>query len=274
MAPRVNKEDLTSKSRFIFQGSVTQAAAPGKDKNEEPSVVVKVDSVLRAPDVLADTVGNQVTVFLAPGEKVAPGERVVFYTNPASWGESVSVRSVGHTSPAPEAAHRMVAAPARSLQDQRLEEQVQAADLVLTGTVSAVRLPGGTTGPARLAARGNAEPRPPRRISEHDPLWREAVIDVHDVHKGDAKKQVVIRFPSSNDVRWHKAPKFHPGQQGVWLLHKKDMAPAPAPAVEGLRRVAGKAETQAYTALHPADFQPIDQVESIKTLIQATKSNK
>jgi hypothetical protein len=271
MTPRVTKEDLTRKARFIFQGSITQAATAGKGQDEESSVVVKVDSVLRAPDALADVVGSSVRVFLAPNEKVAKGDSVVFYTNPASWGESVSVRSLGHTTPEVVATRAHMAAPAKSLHDQQLEAQVKAADLVLTGTVSAVRLPPEETAPARLTA-ARTEPLPAERISEHDPVWREAVIDVHDVQKGSTQKQVVIRFPSSNDVRWHKAPKFRPGQQGVWLLQKKDIAQAPAAAA--LRRAAGVAETSAYTALHPADFQPIDQVESIKTLIKATKSNK
>lgn len=269
MSPRATKADLPSKARFIFQGSVIQAAS-SKGKDDESSATVKVESVLRAPDALTHVVGNNVTVFLAPGEKVAKGDSAVFYTNPAIWGEDISVRSLGHAKPEAATAAARGVAPIRSLHDQRLEEQIQAADLVLTGTVSAVRVPGEET-PARLTARTAASVRP-HRISEHNPVWREAVIDVHDVHKGNAQKEVVIRFPSSNDVRWRKAPKFEPGQQGVWLLQKKDLAQAPAGA--GVRRVAVVTQPSAYTALHPADFQPIDQLESIKTLIRATKSNK
>jgi len=169
----------------------------------------------------------------------------------------------------------MAAAPAKSLPAQHLEEQVRAADLVLSGTVSAVRLPSEESPALALRAAHAPQSQPSKRISEHDPLWNEAVIDVHDVHKGNADKQVVIRFPSSNDIRWHKAPKFHPGQQGVWLLQKKDVASSQQPtATAALRRAAGTVKMPAYTALHPADFQPIDQVESIKTLIQASKPNK
>lgn len=274
MPPRIKKEDLTSKARFIFQGSVAQLAT---SKIEGPSAVVRVDSVVRAPDTLADAAGSNVTVFLAPNEKVAKGDSAVFYTNPAQWGENVCVRSLGHTVPGPQAAasRLMAAAPAKSLQAQRLEEQVRAADLVLSGTVSAVRLPSEESPALALRAARAPRSQPSKRISEHDPLWSEAVIDVHDVHKGNAQKQVVIRFPSSNDVRWHKAPKFQPGQQGVWLLQKKDVAPGRQPAVTAaLRSAAGAVKVPAYTALHPADFQPIDQAESIKTLIQASKPNK
>ena len=273
MAPRTRKDDLTNKARFIFQGVVTKVLGASKDKAEEQSVVVKVDSVVRAPSMLTGSAGNSVTVLLAPGEKIAGGEHAVFYTNPASWGDTVSVRSLGHTAAAPEAAgHRMMAA-AKPLHDQHLEDQVQAADLVLTGTVSAVRLPPEQTPSAHVMAAKSGLTQPPQRISEHDPLWREAVIDVHDVHKGNARKQVVIRFPGSTDVRWHKAPKFRPGQQGVWLLHKKDVAPSPGMRA-AMVKAAGPAVTEAYTALNPADFQPIDQVESIKTLIKASKPNK
>ena len=44
---------------------------------------------------------------------------------------------------------------------------------------------------------------------------QEAVIAVEKVHKGvHGKKEVVIRFPSSQDVMWRRSSKFHPGQAG------------------------------------------------------------
>ncbi len=285
MAPPTTKKSVSDRARFVFEGVVKQALrAAGKKKAGEDSFVVHVDSVVRAPDALADCAGSEVTVYPAPGEKLQAGDRLLFYTDPATWGATVGVRSLGHAAPAAAPGGRRMAAAraAKPLADQRLEEQVSAADLVLSGTVSAVRLPEEAAPAAtgmRAAMRGAGEAAKPQRISEHDPLWREAVIDVQDVHKGEASKQVVIRFPSSTDVRWHKAPKFRPGQQGVWLLQKKDIA-RPAGAVSAKRaaggplRAAEAAPAPEYTALHPDDFQPLDRVEGIKTLIQASQREK
>ena len=100
--------------------------------------------------------------------------------------------------------------------------QNRRADLIVTGRVSAVRLPsGGGRGPGD---RGRQRPDF-RAHQRHAPVWHEAVIDVDEVHKGThTTKQIVVRFPSSTDVRWYNAPKFHTGQEGVFLLHKEQLA--------------------------------------------------
>lgn len=133
------------------------------------------------------------------------------------------------------------------------------ADLIVTGRVSAVRLPAGES-----EARATEMGRTAERISEHAPLWHEAVIEIDQIHKGSyAGKQVVIRFPSSTDVRWHKAPKFHTGQEGVFLLHKEQL-----PAGEALARLGGVGSGE-FTALHPADIQPLDELPRIQLAAQA-----
>src|SRR5262249_47357229 len=118
---------------------------------------------------------------------------------------------------------------------------------------------------------------------EHDPKWREAVVDVGVVHKGDqTTKQVVIRFPSSMDVQWYRAPKFHTGDRGVWMLQHAQGAAAPAEAAGGARagkrgKAAGKRALVAtalpgatvYTALHPMDFQPANKLASVAPVIRA-----
>jgi hypothetical protein len=94
------------------------------------------------------------------------------------------------------------------------------------------------------------------------------VVEVADVEKGNQKKQVVIRFPSSNDVRWYRAPKFEPGQQGVFILHKTDAAAKPQkPRLRATLTPAEAETSEAYTCLAPEDFQPIQKSSEIKTLV-------
>jgi hypothetical protein len=151
------------------------------------------------------------------------------------------------------------------LVDPALQERVADADVVVTGKVSAVRLPAETAPGPTMAS---AAPAAPKRISEHDPLWREAVIHVDSVVKGEHPDDtVVVRFPSSTDVRWHKAPKFHPGQEGVWMLRKQEVHTHPAAGLAAVPRAAGAvAAVPAYTALNPLDFQPAQLLPGIQTL--------
>jgi hypothetical protein len=262
VAEKSRSEELAEKAKFVFQGTVqklkatTSAEVPSSDR----TVVVRVDRVVHAPDSLADYAGQEITVQLAPGEKVKAGQTFVFYTNGWVFGDSIAVQSVGHE----EAKPTMMAAlsshpndPVRSLETREAITQASNADLIVTGRVAAVRLPGQE---ALARATAMASGRTSERISEHAPLWQEALIDVDEVHKGShRRKQVVVRFPSSTDVRWYKAPKFQPGQEGVFMLHKEQL-----PGGRAMAAAIGVGPEE-YTALDPADVQPLDELPRIRS---------
>jgi hypothetical protein len=109
-----------------------------------------------------------------------------------------------------------------------LRDQVTRADLVLTGRVASVRTVEEAASARRL---GTVVPSP---ISEHVPVWHEAVVDVQSVEKGAAREQVLVRFPTSTDVRWYEAPKLEPGQEAVFLLRRRRLARARAPCAPDL----------------------------------------
>src|ERR1700736_4021974 len=134
-------------ARFVFSGTVKSVAAGG-----EKTAEVTVQNVLRAPQTLADSAGNTVIVQLQPSEQLATGDQVTFYANPVRWGELVTVQSTGHipaAAPATAAGGRRrgAAAPGppvavKSHAELQLEEQVAKADVVVSGKVTAVQLPG------------------------------------------------------------------------------------------------------------------------------------
>jgi len=259
-------------ARFIFVGTVKQlgkATMPGVpvDKN---TAIVHVDEVQAAPKPLAKCVGQDITVQLASPVKAKKGQRLLFFAKGWLFGESVAVKSLAQRAapPAPPPMQGVAAAamlpvsdPVEELRTRDLRSRVGSADVVVTGTVSSVRLPTGAASPAatltRDAGPGQPTARPP--ASEHDPQWQEAVVDVEAVHKGQLQAQkVVVRFPNSMDVMWHRAPKFRPGQKGVFVLHKQEKE-APRAAAELALSAGPAAPAEAYTALNPIDFQPSDQ---------------
>jgi hypothetical protein len=256
-------EGLRRQAKFVFQGTVqkikatTLAEVPASDR----TAVVRIDRVIQAPDALSDYAGQEVTVQVAEGEKIKAGQTLVFYTNGWIFGESVAVQAVDFEEATPPAVAALASHPedpVRSLRTREALTQAASADLIVSGRVSAVRLP---EEEAQARATAMASGRTTERISEHSPVWHEAVIEVDEVHKGvHTPKQVVVRFPSSTDVRWHKAPKFQAGQEGVFLLHKEQQLPSPkALAAAGLG--VGPSE---YTALNAADVQPIEELPRIK----------
>lgn len=256
------EEDLVRRSRFIFKGTVrrlkaaTMSSVPVTDR----TVVVRVNEVIHAPESLSAHAGKDITVELSAGQKAKVGDELVFYTNGWLFGDSIAVRSEGHhaVEKTPPAFRAPGGDAVKNLKDRDVREHFEGADLVVSGRVTSVRLPEESAGPIERL-----------RPREHDPLWQESVVEVHGVHKGTHdQKTLVIRFPGSRDIAWHMAPKFSPGQEGYFILHKTGIKEP------GARRVGAAAEAEAevrefYAALHPEDFHPIDQADEIRALISA-----
>jgi len=106
-------------------------------------------------------------------------------------------------------------------------------------------------------------PSPPRpkRITEHDADWQEAIIQVEDGIKGaQVGERVVVRFPGSRDVAWVGTPRFAVGQEGTFVLHKDSTTGAP------LTMLAGQA-VPAYTALHQVDVLSKQDATRVRAMI-------
>src|ERR1700674_562493 len=285
-------ERLSRQGTFVFKGTIRRlnAAAMPQLTADGRTAIVLVDEILQAPAAFASFAGKEITVQIGGRKKIASGDKALFFANSWRFGEGIAVRAIDFlpadyvpspsrvVSHAPTAVHGLT--PARppateALANQELQRHVEAADVVVTGRVMAVRAPSeAASGPAVRGASlraGEAKPSAqPQRISEHDPLWHEAVVEVTGVEKGPgAAKQIVVRFPSSRDVRWYKAPKFTPGQEGVFILRKStEVSSSPT-----RMRAAGRAQVQpeVYSAEDSADFQPMHRAEHIRMFIKPSK---
>lgn len=277
MAANPNK-DLFQEAKFVFRGTVrqTKSANVAQIKNTARTIVVAVDEVFKAPEILGNFAGQTITVKLGDEENVKKGEEAIFYTNGWIFGETIAVESLGHSRV--EANTKNLAAarvnPFKSLKDDIIKNRLETADAVVIGRVTSVRLPEENFASSKVRSMVKSETGKRRPISEHDPQWREAVVEVSNADKGGSgENQIVVRFPASDDVRWYRAPKFAAGQEGVFILHKTEPA-----SITAARRVAAtvthdEAETTeaTYTALHPEDFQPLRNSPEIKTLIKNIK---
>jgi hypothetical protein len=256
---------------FVFQGTVVRVSgATMTVPDSKETAVVRVDNVLRSPETLKGYAGTEITLRPAKGERLKRGQKAVFHTNGWLYGKGLAVQSVGHEAIAKKAALAMNAMgpdPVRAADSHAVAQRAQDAPIVITGKVVAVGLPGqGQRVAARSATRTARAP-----ISEHDPGWKEAIVEVEEIHKGSLqKKQVVVRFPSSHDVSWHNAPKFQVGQEGVFLLHPDQVSEVPS---IGVAAVAHNVAPAAFTALQPTDFQGLDHPQAVAAALQAISPN-
>jgi hypothetical protein len=254
MAATPSPEELATKARFVFRGTVQRLNATNVAEVRDTSrtAIVKVNEIIQAPQSLRHSTGREVTVQLHEGSGLKVGDETVFFTEAWMFGNTgVAVKSLGHHPPGPKtAALRANQDPVANLHDRDTRTHYNEAELALTGRVTSIRIPATSD-----------HNRPP---SEHDPQWREAVVEIEKVHKGKLqKKEVVVRFPASADRMWYRAPKLEANHRGHFLLHKW----SPELARKTLTETAAPADT--YTILHPEDFERLEHPGPLSRLLSS-----
>src|SRR6266571_933819 len=139
----------------------------------------------------------------------------------------------------------------KQISDQELQNRIASSELVVIGRVTDVH---------RWTVPKSATPR---RVSEHDPDWHEAVVQVQSVLKGGQVKgnKVVVRFPGRNDVAWVRSPKFEKNRQGIFCLNRDQTSGVPTAKVGG-RQVT------VYTCLGHGDSLPLSDAPRVRSLLK------
>ena len=250
LSAQMSRVALVRQSDIIFAGTVTRAG------------VVRVDQVFEKPDAVSLMKGDSVAVVAARAGSppLNPGMQATFYTTGWIYGRWITVREVGHEPIGPQLAtvagtgtaqQDLVAGARQQVNDADLKARIQTAAMVVVGRVEQIRPPAYTGAPAR-----------PKRFTEHDPNWQEAIIHVDEGLKGaTAGERVVVRFPGSRDVAFVGTPKFAAGQEGTFLLRKDSATGSP------LALMAGQT-VQAYTALHRLDVLSKQDAPHVRTLMR------
>lgn len=202
-------KELTRAAELIFRGTVQRPGAANLDIVEAgaETAIVRVDEVLAAAASVDDFTGREITVFLRQPDALRAGDQRVFFTSVGLVGETLGVLELGSVAGRPAVVKARVAAARGQILEEALRARVAAADLVISGRVLSTKA---TYAEVRRAP-----------LTEHDPNWWEAVVQVRRVVRGRVTaKTVSILYPSSRDAMWAFAPKPGAGEQGTWLLHR------------------------------------------------------
>ena len=204
--------ELTRAAELVFQGTVLKLGAANLEVVEpnEKTAVVRVDETIASAGTLDDFTGREVTVFLKDAGSAKVGEQSVFFTTVGLLGETLGVVEVGRRNGPPADLRAQVASVRGQLRAEEVRARVAAADLAVSGRVVSVKAAAGAVPVSGV-------------ITEHDPQWQEAVVEVRTVLHGQAAESTVaVWFPASLDVMWAHAPKLTAGREGTWLLHRHD----------------------------------------------------
>jgi hypothetical protein len=251
-------------STLTFKGTIVSLGSnvDGVNKSDNP-MIVRVEKVERGNDETSrnfgSLVGNQMTVVADPsftgGPKRNPGISAVFFVNPLLYENHIAVTAVAiaDNQTVKNLPKRLTAAIEQN-KKKPLNDALKSADLVVSGVVQEVKtLPDEKLSKLQTLANGRD------LYSEHSPRWREAIIRVRAVLKGNpAEKIVMVVFPSTDDRMWAKSPKFTANQSGVWLLHSKSQLSEDRAKILLTQEQFQGHPINAYTALRPEDFQQRD----------------
>lgn len=201
---------LIPDARFIFAGVIVQEGASGLSSvpASATTAIVRVERIHLAATDLQNQLGQQVTVLdTATRGAENDGPRRVFFTNPILFGETVGVRQIAQLSEPRDldSLEKWMAQLSEDANTQSLREHLASADAVVHGRVKSSHRVSQTTA---------------ETASEHDPDWWAAEVEVIKALKGEHKKNVQIRFPKSQDIRWYRVPKPHDGQVAIFILHR------------------------------------------------------
>ena len=251
---------LATKSSIIFSGTVSRLAATSfaDVPKSAQTIVVKVDSIAKKPAAVSLKKGDNVTVEVKDASAFQEGTHATFYTDGWIFGSGIAVKELGHevgaagVETAPAAPVEMKAR-GQDQTDQELLDRMKASDFVVVGRVTDVH-------------KWNA-PKPksgaPSRVTEHDPDWHEAVVEVQSVLKGGKVKgnKVIVRFPNRNDVAWVSSPKFAKNERGIFCLNRDQSTGVPSTKMGGQ-------QVNVYTCLGHGDALPISDEARVRALLK------
>jgi hypothetical protein len=248
-----NQAALARQSSIVFSGTVSRIGATSfaDVPKSAQTLVVRVDSILKKPSAVSLRRGDEVTVEVKDPSAFQEGTRATFYTDGWIFGSGVAVKELGHeigtgvgettkTGGADEKAHGQMQ---DQISDQELRDRLNSSDFVVIGRVTEVhpwKVPKSTT----------------YHVTEHDPDWHEAVVEVQSVLKGRKVKgnKIFVRFARRNDVAWVHSPKFEKNQQGIFCLNRD--------------QVVGR-QSNAYTCLGHGDSLPMSDEARVRSILKS-----
>ena len=252
-----NQPELLKQASIVFSGTVTQLGATtmAAVPRSAQTIVVHVDAVVKKPAAVSLRRGDSATVEVRDPAAFQEGTHATFYTEGWIFGAGLAVRELGHQTTASEmvapteAQQRALGKVQEEASDQALKERMSEADYVVVARVTEVR-------------RWNGPKSKQYRVTEHDPDWHDAVIQVEATLKGPKpkKNRLVVRYPQCNDVAWVHSPKFEKNQRGVFFLKKDDVSGQPTALVGG-------SKVSAYTCLSPGDWLPMSEEARVKAAL-------
>jgi hypothetical protein len=237
---------LISQSPYVFRCKVLEISGKtaGAPSRVGQLLTVRVTEVYREPNTTTTIAAGNVEIRTAGNESFRRGQEILFAATAWAVSDRVELQEVEHLSGEAQRGGELERAlDSHWIREQRLQEEINVADIVVVGRV------------ARIVA----APEGRHPISEHDPKWAVATIEVRNVLKGGQQNQssVDVAFPTSRDIAFVGYLRPQILQAGIWILH---------------RQVIDGTSTDRFLAPNLIDFQSADHVKAIQQIASGKKN--
>jgi hypothetical protein len=263
----IENPDNQQQAAFVFTGKVTKVkAATLPEVPTDNTVIMQIEHIIKAPPMFTSITGQQITVRFHELPSVEEGAVLTVFANGWIFAQSIAVDAVNYSRETDRTAvASSVQESVMASADNDLKERIESADMAVVGKVVKVERVELNERAVALnpSAVGETETT---HISEHDPDWHEATLQLDEVVKGPSDaKEVKVVFPQSDDVRWYAIRKYQEGQQGIWLLQQgKTQSPRGIPP-KVFAAIPERADV--YTAIHTDDYLPLHELGRVKSLL-------
>jgi hypothetical protein len=242
-------------------GEATFSAVP----RSSDVIIVRVDRVIQEPQTIDLQEQEKITLKVKKVSDFKLGMQGVFYATSWMVGDGVALVEVGHQFVPHvglskgndlEGVTNKVKQKIEAQKQSDLKNRIDSAKLVLVGRILSVQPTQGNEGRATLQG-GHATAKHREYTSEHDPQWKDAIVQVESMIKGNPNtSQVIVRFPGSPDVAWRYSPKLKEGQEATLILQQ---------ATESGAATMSRG-TRAYSAGSKADVLSKDDAALVRQL--------
>lgn len=246
---RAQSADVTTaelqQTEFVFVGRVTKTEGVvfPELSAEVRLAEVTVEEVIAKPE--SSVVRPQDRVFVAFGDPFPElNARLRVFGAALSYGTAIAMREVARQEAPPSTMSAEDVTEERTevredLNEAKLEQALDASVAAIVGKVVSIQdLPW------------------QNRVTEHDPLWTDAVVEVTSWIKGGAAQRVVVQFPASYDVDWFDVPKLKPGMEWTFFLHEGALPSATSEAADLTR----------FRIVSPQDVHPVSEAETVRKI--------
>jgi hypothetical protein len=245
-SPSDSKADLCFAATITARGKSSFAGVPDSANN----LSARVEWVIRKPPSVVMNPGDEITILVRDASDFKPGTKALFNSSGWIYGAGIAVRDLGHSIVSQPEEYDKFAGGLKIVEAEQseaaLRDRIANADAVVLGKVSAIG--------DRIVSCGFGI----HGVSEHNPLCKEAFVNVQDALKGPVRNQLVVVFPTSDDVEWTTAPKLIQGQRATFIL-TKDAA---------LKEFGAST----FDALEPIDVLPPDKAPEVRKIALELKN--